>query len=84
MNSQSDATSGSPYSAIHDAPADSRVYRRMSSSGTPQITAPNSSGYVVSMLPTSSPPLLRPSQPRRAGTVTPRATRSRATAAKSS
>ena len=56
----------------------------MSSSGTPQDTAPNSSGYRVSMLPTSSPPLEPPTQPSRSRDVTPREIRSFATAAKSS
>ncbi|CPU64247.1 Uncharacterised protein [Mycobacteroides abscessus] len=56
----------------------------MSSSGTPTMTAPNSSGYCVSMLPASRPPLERPSIPRCSGVVIPRATRSRATAVKSS
>ena len=56
----------------------------MSSSGTPQDTAPNSSGYWVSMLPTSSPPLEPPTQPSRWRDVTPREIRSFATAAKSS
>ena len=60
MNSHCPGTSGSPYSAIHECPAPSLVYRRMSSSGTPQETAPNSSGYPVNMLPTSRPPLERP------------------------
>ena len=56
----------------------------MSSSGTPQETAPKSSGYRVSMFPTSRPPLDPPTQPSRSREVTPREIRSFATAAKSS
>jgi hypothetical protein len=44
----------------------------MSSSGTPQETAPKSSGYRVSMFPTSRPPLDPPTQPSRAREVMPR------------
>ncbi len=47
-------------------------------------TAPNSSGYVASMLPVSSPPLEPPWTPRCSGEVMPCVTRSRATAARSS
>ncbi|SHU21403.1 Uncharacterised protein [Mycobacteroides abscessus subsp. abscessus] len=56
----------------------------MSSSGTWHTSAPNSSGYAVSMTPISRPPLLPPWAPSCAAVVMPRATRSRATAAKSS
>lgn len=46
MNFQSSGLSGSPYSAIQEAPASSRWYRFMSSSGTSQTSAPNFSGLM--------------------------------------
>ena len=56
----------------------------MSSSGTLHTSAPNSSGYCVSMMPISRPPLLPPWAPSCSTVVMPRCTRSFATAAKSS
>ena len=56
----------------------------MSSSGTWMITAPNSSGYWVSMFPVSRPPLEPPRTARWSRSVTPRSTRSFATEEKSS
>ena len=84
MNSQSSGSSGSPYSATQDAPASSRWKRFMSSSGTWHTSAPKRSGYFVSMMPISRPPLLPPCAPSWGTVVMPRSTRSRATAAKSS
>ncbi|CKR65166.1 Uncharacterised protein [Mycobacterium tuberculosis] len=83
MNFQSSGLSGSPYSAIQEAPASSRWYRFMSSSGTSQTSAPNFSGYPVNMMPISSPPLLPPRAPSCSAVVMPRVTKSVATAAKS-
>ena len=56
----------------------------MSSSGTLHTSAPNNSGYRVSMMPISRPPLLPPCAPSWSTVVIPRRTRSSATAAKSS
>ena len=44
IHAHSSGLSGSPYSAIHDAPASSRWYLFMSRSGTWHTIAPNSSG----------------------------------------
>ena len=56
----------------------------MSSRGTWQTTAPNSSGRCVNVAPTSRPPFEPPMMPRCAGEVTLRAMRSSAMAMKSS
>jgi hypothetical protein len=84
MNAQSSGSSGSPYSAIHDAPARRWLYRPMSRRGAWHTTAPNSSGVRTYMFPTNSPPLLPPMMPSSPGVVTDVATRSRPTASKSS
>ena len=56
----------------------------MSSSGTLHTSAPNSSGYWVSMTPISSPPLLPPCDPSCSTRRDPARPNPRATAAKSS
>ncbi|SKX68721.1 Uncharacterised protein [Mycobacteroides abscessus subsp. massiliense] len=56
----------------------------MSSSGTWHTSAPNSSGYAVSITPINRPPLLPPCALNCAAVVMPRSTKSLATEAKSS
>mmetsp|Transcript_83596 Transcript_83596/g.167421 ORF Transcript_83596/g.167421 Transcript_83596/m.167421 type:complete len:215 (-) Transcript_83596:1436-2080(-) len=78
--------SGSPNSAIQDAPASKWLNRFMSSSGTWHTAAPkrlDATGR-VSMLPTMSPPLEPPITASFGGEVMLRAMRSAATASTSS